>query len=53
MKFVREVNEVWDESKGKWIIERSRKEGGPLSSYEDVLIEDNCSFDRVDSSIVE
>ena len=61
VKFVREVihdevnsiHETWDKDKGKWKIERSRKEGGPLSSYEDVLIEDNCSFDRVDSSIVE
>lgn len=61
VKFVREVvhdeinsiHETWDESKGEWKIERSRKEGEPLSSYEDVPIEDNGSFDRVDSSIVE
>ena len=61
VKFVREVvhdevnsvHEVWDESKGKWKIERSRKQGEPLSSYEDVPIEDNGSFDRVGSSIVE
>lgn len=61
VKFVREVvhdevnsiHETWDEAKGKWKIERSRKVRESLSSYEDVLIEDNCSFDRVDSSIVE
>lgn len=61
VKFVREVvhdevnsiHETWNKSKGEWKIERSRKQGEPLSSSEDVLIEDNGSFDRVDSSIVE
>lgn len=61
VKFVREVvhdevnsiHETWNKSMGEWKIERSRKQGEPLSSSEDVLIEDNGSFDRVDSSIVE
>lgn len=51
VKFVREVvhdevnsiHEVWDESKGKWIIERSRNEGKSLISCEDVPIEDDGS----------
>lgn len=58
VKFVREVvhdevnsfHETWDKDKGKWKIERSRKQGEPLSSYEDVPTEDNGSSNRVDSS---
>ena len=58
VKFVREVvhdevnsvHETWDEAKGKWKIERSRKVRESLFSYEDVAIEDNGSSDRVDSS---
>lgn len=47
---VNSVHEAWDESKGKWIIERSRKEGKSLFSYEGVPIEDNGLSNRVDSS---
>ena len=58
VKFVREVvhdevnsfHETWDKDKGKWKIERSRKQGEPLSSYEDVPTEDHGSSNRVDSS---
>lgn len=58
VRFVREVvrdevnsfHETWDESKGEWKIERSRKEGESLFSYEDLPIEDNGSSNRVDSS---
>lgn len=58
VKFVREVakdevgfiREAWDESKGKWIIERSRNEGKSLFSHEDVPIEDDGSCNQVDSS---
>lgn len=58
VKFVREVvhdevnsiHETWDEAKGKWKIERSRKVRESLLSYEGVPIEDNGSSNRVDSS---
>lgn len=51
VKFVREVvhdevnsvQEVWDESKGKWVIKRSRNEDEPLICYEDVPIVDGGS----------
>lgn len=58
VKFVREVvhdevnsvHETWDEVKGEWKIERSRKVRESVISYEGVPIGDNGSSNRVDSS---